>query len=158
MDVNKNALFGGVMPVLNKSMDLRSRKHSVSSSNIANVDTPGYRAFNLEVENALQRMTDRRGSLELNKEHDFHLSKLSWNNPRGTLARTRKAHLRSPETADEYTGLISADKTEFKSNSNNVDLDLEMGRLSSNHLLFNANALMMSRKFSELRNVIKGDK
>ena len=158
MDDNKNVLFGDVMSVLHKSMDLRSRKHSVSSSNIANVDTPGYRAFNLEVEKALQKMEGRRGSLELNKGHDFHLSKISWNNPRGTLGRTRKTHLKSPGTNDEYDSLISADKTEFKSNNNNVDLDLEMGRLSSNHLLFNANVLMMSRKFAGLRNVIQGDK
>jgi len=158
MDDHKNVLFGEVMSVLHKSMDLRSKKHSVSSSNIANVDTPGYRAFNLEVENALQKLEGRRGGLELNRGHDFHLLKPSWSNPRGTLGRTKKAHLNSVGAADEYAGLISADKTEFKSNNNNVDLDMEMGRLSSNHLLFNANVLMMSRKFAGLRNVIQGDK
>ena len=158
MDDKANTLFGGVMPVLKKSMDLRSKKHNVSSSNIANADTPGYRAFTLEVENALQKMKDEKGKLDLKKTHDFHLSKLTWENPRGTLGRTRNAHQRSLGETDEYAGLIRMDKTEFKSNDNNVDLDLEMGRLSSNHLLFNANALMMSRKFAGLRSVIQGDK
>ena len=48
-------IFSETISMLSKALDLRSRKHSVIVSNIANIDTPHYKAFDLAVEEELKR-------------------------------------------------------------------------------------------------------
>ena len=38
-------IFTGIIPVLEKVLDLRSMKHNSIVSNIANMDTPNYKTF-----------------------------------------------------------------------------------------------------------------
>jgi flagellar basal-body rod protein FlgB len=46
--------------VLSKAMDLRLKKHSAIASNIANVDTPGFRPISVSFEDSLQKAVERR--------------------------------------------------------------------------------------------------
>ena len=46
-------LFGKTIPLLSQVLDYHSKKHSTIVSNIANVDTPGYRARDVMFEKEL---------------------------------------------------------------------------------------------------------
>ena len=58
MDVNN--LFSNTIQRLEKNLNIRSRKHDLIVSNIANKDTPGYKAFDLIVEEAINRPNSNR--------------------------------------------------------------------------------------------------
>ena len=48
------ALFGKTIDLLTGVLDLRSKKHKVLASNIANIDTPNYEPKDLDFERALE--------------------------------------------------------------------------------------------------------
>ncbi|MDD5475939.1 MAG: flagellar basal body rod protein FlgB [Syntrophales bacterium] len=50
-----DALFGKTITILSQVLDYRSRKHDAIVSNIANIDTPGYRAREVVFEKELAR-------------------------------------------------------------------------------------------------------
>ena len=131
-------LFKGAFPVLEKALDLRSLKHSLIASNIANKDTPNYKAFDLMVEEELEKTMGR-------------------GNP-AQLKRTQREHLSGKEVY-RVTGKSMSDTSNLFSlrlDGNSVDVDKEMAKLSKNNLLYDALAQIVSRKFRGLRDVIKG--
>ncbi len=48
------ALFDSLIGALGRAMSLRDERHQVLASNLANVETPGYRARELDFANALR--------------------------------------------------------------------------------------------------------
>ena len=68
-----SGIFDGTISLLQKSLNARSAQHQVLSSNVANADTPSYKAFEVAV--------------------DEELRKLETGKPRIQLARTRSSHL-----------------------------------------------------------------
>ena len=67
-------IFSETISMLSKALDLRSRKHSVIVSNIANIDTPNYKAFDLMVEAEMNKSQGTRKKLSIDKTHSGHLS------------------------------------------------------------------------------------
>ena len=133
-----DGIFGGSMPILERVLDLRSRKHSLIVSNITNADTPNYKAFDMHVEEALQKQ-------------DGHGAAVG-------LKRTHPDHLPSASTAS-LTGIdrVGADDMMVKRSDNNtVDIDREMANLGENGLLYSASAQILAQKFANLASVIKG--
>ncbi|MFO7985566.1 MAG: flagellar basal body rod protein FlgB [Desulfatiglandaceae bacterium] len=131
-------LFGGAYPVLEKALDLRTMKHDLIVSNIANKDTPDYKAFDLMVEDELNRSVGNGESVKLKTTDDGHFS--------GSAA---------PETTDRSVR-DKGSTFSLRADGNSVDLDREMAKLSKNNLLYNAMSQIISRKFQGLKDVIKG--
>ena len=124
--------------LLEKSLNLRSLQHKVLSSNIANMDTPNYKAVELAVEE------------EINKNH---------RPARGIqLRRTHANHLPIKNTRTDNVKLRAAKPPELslRGDGNTVDIDRTMGKLAENTLLYNAAAQIISKKLKGLSNVIKG--
>jgi flagellar basal-body rod protein FlgB len=124
--------------LLEKSLDLRSLQHKVLSSNIANMDTPNYKAVELAVE---EEMTDNRESarrIQLRRTHADHLPVL--NGPEDSV-KLRAA--KPPELS-------------LRGDGNTVDIDRTMGQLAENTLLYKTATQIISSKFIALKNVIKG--
>ena len=46
-------IFNSNIDLMQRALNLRSRKHEVVVSNVVNADTPGFKAFDLEVKAAL---------------------------------------------------------------------------------------------------------
>jgi flagellar basal-body rod protein FlgB len=57
-------VFDRTYDTLAKSLDLRTQKQVVISSNIANADTPGYQAQELDFEGALGKALESNSSIE----------------------------------------------------------------------------------------------
>ncbi|UCG05062.1 MAG: flagellar basal body rod protein FlgB [Desulfobacterales bacterium] len=65
-------LFSETIAILEKSLNLRSKRHQVLSSNIANIDTPNYKAFDLVIEDALKKPPGHASSIKLVRTHASH--------------------------------------------------------------------------------------
>ena len=133
-------IFSETISMLSKVLDLRSRKHSVIVSNIANIDTPNYKAFDLMVEAEMNKDSGRRGELDVEKTHREHLS-----------PRNRGSNLASLQPAEPSPFSLRGD-------GNTVDLDRSMTNLAENSLMYNAAARLIYKKFQGLKTAIQGGK
>ena len=133
-----SGFFDGTINLLQKSLNVRSVQHQVLSSNVANADTPNYKAFEVAV--------------------DEELRKLGTGKPRIQLTRTQSSHLPVGRTeADRVTLKNSpAPGLSLRADGNTVDLDRSMGELAENTIKYKTSAQLISMKLKDLRNAIMG--
>ena len=133
-----SGIFDGTMNLLQKSLNVRSVQHQVLSSNVANADTPNYKAFEIAV--------------------DEELRKLGTGRPRIQLARTQSGHLPVGRIeADRVTLRNSPAPTlSLRADGNTVDLDRAMGELSENTIKYKTSAQLIGMKLKDLKNAIIG--
>ena len=131
-------IFSNTFSLLERSLNLRSMQHQVLTSNIANMDTPNYKAVELDVAEEMNRNRGSVGDIQLKRTHTDHLPII--NNPKDTV----KLKVAKP-TAFSLRG-----------DGNTVDLDRTMGRLAENTLLYKTAAQIISQKFNGLKKAIRG--
>jgi flagellar basal-body rod protein FlgB len=131
-------LFGGTIELLQRSLDLRSAQHRAVSANIANADTPRYKAFEVAVDEELRRLRPEAGRVQPVRTHAMHLPVGGGNRDRVTLKAVAPAAL------------------DLRADGNTVDLDRSMGELAENAIQYKASAQFISRKFKSLKNAING--
>lgn len=131
-------MFSGVIPILEKVLDLRSMKHNSIASNIANMDTPNYKAFDVIVEQELGKAIGARKNVELEKTHSGHLP------------------ARETGLADIRPNVATSQQVTGRADGNSVDIDKEMAKMAENSLMYNASAQILSKKFQGLKKVIEG--
>ncbi|MEO5346303.1 MAG: flagellar basal body rod protein FlgB [Magnetococcus sp. YQC-9] len=117
-------------------MNLRHRRQEIIASNIANVDTPGYKARRLEFEDVL------RDSMPVGDELP--------------VARTARGHMPMGMHMPIEGELQEVETSIPKGDQNSVDLEQEMARQSANQLLYNYAAQSMNSQISQMRMVIQG--
>jgi len=127
-------LFGSTIRTLENSLDYASTKNRVISNNIANVDTPNYKAKDVVFKNILDDAI--QSNLEAKKTNDKHLSFHS-------------------ESNSTYR-VITKNNTIYNHNGNNVDIDKQMSDLAKNQIYYNSLVDRMNGKFNSLRTVIRG--
>lgn len=131
-------IFDKTIRLLQRSLDLRSAKQRVISSNLANEETPGYRASEFNFLDQLQ------------SAHKGHLPIV--------LAATHTQHfgLRNPQGVQAVTGKLSeVPAGDLPLDANSVNLELEMAKLSENVMQYNAAATILTKKFHGLLNAIR---
>ena len=133
-------LFSATIDVLAKSLNLRSIQHKALASNIANMDTPNYKAVELDV---AEKMNKNKGLV-----------------PGIPLVRTHADHIQFRRNRADRVKLtaVAAPAYSLRGDGNTVDIDRTMGKLAENTLLYDAAAQLISKKFNGLKNVIKGGK
>ena len=133
-----NGLFRDTISLLERSLNLRSLQHRVLSSNIANMDTPNYKAVELAVAEEINGSQDSAPSIQ--------------------LVQTQPGHLPLKHDPTDHLKLKAAKPPEFslRGDGNTVDLDRTMGKLAENTLLYKTAAQIISQKFSGLKNAIRG--
>jgi len=130
-------LFDKNMTLLEKTLELRSRRHAMIASNVANRETPGYRAQDLVFEKALEQAyhSDRPGPLKTSDPRHFDGVK------------------REPlETVEGQQ--INSFNPDPRMDGNTVNLDKEMAKLAENQLMYQASVLAISRKLNGLKAAI----
>ncbi len=127
-----SGLFSENLPGLQKAMDLTFRRNQAISSNIANAETPGYRAVDLHF------------GQELDKA--FGASK-------EVLQKTNPLHMDTSSNSGSH--LIQDLSGPTKPDGNNVDLDVQMGQLAFNRSRYAQAASMVRKQFSMLSNAIR---
>ena len=132
-------IFGDTYALLSKTLDLRSQRHTVISSNIANAETPNYKAAKIEFEEELRRAVPQKNGMKLKTTNNKHI-------PLSGNIDDVKA-----QTVIETTEDLRADE-------NTVDLDKEFVALSKNKLMYDVSAEIISKKFNGLLRAIRETK
>ena len=128
-------LFGSHINLTGKVMSLQIERQNIVTGNIANINTPGYRARRLEFENTLQSA--------LNQD------------ARGKMTRTEKDHLPAVFNTEGFQGdLVKNFKAREIYGMDSVDLDKEMTIMAKNAMLYNALAMVIKKNFSGIQKVI----
>lgn len=126
--------FDPTIGALNTIMNLRLLNQNVISANIANADTPGFKAKAVEFEGALRNALGVDAKLTPTGDNPKHLV------PHSTDPV-------EPEIFEDPNGVESLD-------GNTVDRSAEMAKLSENQLLYDAAAEMIRRKLGMLKYTI----
>jgi flagellar basal-body rod protein FlgB len=124
--------FDSTINGLNTTMNLRLVNQNVITSNVANADTPGYKAKKVEFEGALRQALEVDGNLPLEGDSPEHMIIRAENNSV------------SPAIADDMNGIESLD-------GNTVDRSAEMAKMAENQLLYDAAAEMLKKKLGMLK-------
>ena len=127
------SIFGNTIKTLEKSLDIRARKHEVIVSNIANVDTPNYKAFELIVEDELANMDSNKNLNNLTKTHPLHLSAKSQNDDNFTTYR-----------------LQLSEEVSLRGDGNTVNMEKEMAELAETNIMYRTSANILSQKFQSI--------
>lgn len=135
-----NGIFSNTFSQLERSLDLRSLNQRVLAANIANLDTPNYKAVELAVSDESSRENQSAHGISLTRTHVNHLP-----------VQSQKTHRISLKTA-------RVPEFSLRGDGNTVDIDRTMGQMGKNTLLYNASTQLISRKFRGLRNAISGGK
>ena|SRR5690242_20465636 len=124
-----NITFSGADSYLRAAMSGLAARQRAIANNVANVDTPGFKASEVRFEDALKNAISRA-------------------KPGTTVDQTTL-------NATMSRGTI-VDSTITRADGNNVDIDREMEMLSEANLNYSALTQVMSTRISTLRNVITG--
>jgi flagellar basal-body rod protein FlgB len=128
-------LFSGTISTLEQALNYASTKQKIISQNIANADTPNYKAKDVSFKNVLQ--------------DEMNTSPMA--------NRTDRRHFDFKPTSS--SNMIFRNKNvQFNENGNSVDMDKEMSELATNQIYYNAVIERISGKFSSLQTVIRGGK
>ena len=132
-------LFGSTHQLLSLSMRLRAMRHELLAANIANADTPGYRARDL----------------------DFSAALRAFASPETMPARAGESGIqligsRPFDTAQGggEAGLIRIQEAEGKLDRNSVDIDRQIATLVENSLSYETSIALLARTLAGLRYAI----
>ena len=128
-------LYDRTFNAVEKALDLRFKRHVVLGSNAANSDTPNYRAREVDFAGELRRA-------------------LAQENPKGELKKTDPRHM-DIYGADQ-AHLVYDNSVAAGADGNNVDLDINMGKISSNARAYSGAATLLSMKLRMLRAAARG--
>lgn len=123
-------LFSNSIQSLENALAYSSLKQKAISNNIANVDTPNYKAQEVNFKTELDRATIKANRSD---SRHFEFKRGSSNIELNTKATTSYNH-----------------------NGNNVDIDKEMAEMAQNQIYYNVLVDRMNGKFNSLKEVLKG--
>ena len=133
-----DSLFAGSISALHNALNIGALQHKVLTSNIANIDTPNYKSFEVVMEDALRKNGRSVEAIE--------------------LVRTQPQHLGGRHPLSTDVKIKAADPPPFnlRADGNTVDLEKTMGKLAENTILYRAAAQIIKKKFQGLLNSIQG--
>ena len=131
-------LFDTQFTLLQKSLDFRTKRNGLLSSNIANLETPGYKSKDIVFEKALGEAMKARQP--------------------GPLTVTDRRHMdgnNAPPLELVRPELIQTSTPDASLDGNTVNLETEMAKLAENQVAYQAYTQMISSKFQALKTVIR---
>ena len=126
-------MFDKTIKSLATSMQMRQLKQNVISANIANAETPDYKAQKMDFEAALQRAIDVEDLGRMHVSHNDHFLM-----GEGAIGRV---------TADIYDN----PEINYSNDGNTVDLEKEMAALNENSILYEAATKLINKKLAALK-------
>jgi flagellar basal-body rod protein FlgB len=135
MDVNDKTL-----KALTTALNFREMRQELISSNVANANTPGFKAKKLDFEEALARALDVDGQMNMHASDDrhFNVGNGGFNNL-------------EPEIYDDPNGVVSE-------NGNTVDVESEMARMNENKIMYDALVQLINKKMGLMKYAITNEK
>jgi len=122
-------LFDSMTSALSRVLDLRQQQHAITASNLANADTPGFKARVLEFDDTLTAVMEHAKQLQLHRQVGDHLGSQAVRDPR----------------------IVQFDPTPWTVDDNSVLPEREMARMQENALLYRAVSEGLSRRLALLK-------
>lgn len=120
------------LPKFESYLDLSSYSHKLTSSNIANLSTPGYESRSIDFKNEYLRLTEPGHGLA------------------GKVTNTRHIPLGDhPQRPPDVNHAPVQDGT-----MNSVDIDREVAAMAQNELRYTVSARLLKRKFDGIKKAI----
>ncbi len=126
-------LFGNTITSLESGLNYSTTKGQVISQNVANVDTPNYKAKSVNFKDVFENA----------KSSTMHAYK------------TNSKHF-DFKASNQQLGVYEHSNFRNRHDGNGVDMDKEQADLATNQIYYNALVDRLNGKFSTLQNVIKG--
>jgi flagellar basal-body rod protein FlgB len=127
-----------------QALNLRAQRQQLLASNIANADTPGYKARDMDFRKAM---------------HDALAAGASGNATASgaPLARTAQAHLAAPAGADAPFGpVLYRTEVQPSLDGNTVDMDVERAQFAENAIHYEASLMFLNGQIKSLLSAIQG--
>lgn len=129
------------LSTLRTAMGVRGYRQELLASNIANADTPHYKARDVDFKSVLQAAVGGRSAPTVQPV---------------TLARTQAGHL-GGNGASPYGGAVKY-RAEYQGavDGNTVNMDVERAAFSENAMQLEALIMFVNKRFEGMRNAIQG--
>lgn len=135
MDVNDKTV-----QALAAGLKFREMRQEIISSNIANAETPGYKAKRLEFEKALARALDVDGQMGMKMENGDHFN----------VGSGRFENLQ-PEVIQDPNGVVNE-------SGNTVNREDEMARMAENKIMYDTLVQLMNKKLGLKKYVLNSER
>ena len=135
MNVNDKTL-----QALAAGMKFREMRQEIISSNVANAETPGYKAKRLEFEKALARALDVDGQLTIKVEDEKH-----YNVGGGSFENLE------PEVIEDPNGVVNE-------SGNTVNREDEMARMAQNKIMYDALVQLTNKKLGMKKYILNSER
>ena len=129
-------LFSNTVNLIEQGLNYSSLKSKAISQNIANVDTPNYKAKKISFKSIMDQQTN------------------ALNHP---SFKTDSRHYEFNKPVSKGLQIMNHN-TNYNSAGNNVDMDSEMSDLATNQIYYNALVERLNGNFQTLKSVIQGGK
>lgn len=131
MPISLDSLLGPMPEALN----LRARRNELLASNIANADTPNYKARDIDFRAVMRNAGDEQLK----------------------LASTRPGHISA--TTDNYGGIPLKYRVPAQPSmdGNTVDMQVEQAEFSKNSVMYQTTLEFLGRKFSGIKSTLRGE-
>ena len=119
-----------------EQLNFRGERQKVMSSNIANINTPGYKTKELVFEDELKNSITNN-SLQMTATNSRHMTNVT------------------SSLANSNPKLMEVENLEEQNDGNNVNIDTQMGEMSKNKVLFDAIQSSIKRDSKLFRSVVE---
>jgi flagellar basal-body rod protein FlgB len=126
-------IFGSAMQSVEAALNVRSLRQDLLASNIANAETPGYRALDVDFEATMQ---------EVLGQQDY-----------GMPSRMGETGQASRPLMDALQ-IVGDDSNTIGNSQNTVDVDRQMAHLEENGLMFQVTAQIAGMRFAQLKQIV----
>jgi flagellar basal-body rod protein FlgB len=122
------------LSVFSEAMNYRVQRHQVLASNIANADTPNYKARDFDFQKAMHSAMQGRSQGSL------------------ALAATSSGHLQGSSSTG--ASLQYRQETQSAVDGNTVDMDVERSQISENAIQYQVLTQLVGDRFKSLRSAL----
>jgi len=131
--------FDKALGIHEQALGFRAQRAEVLANNMANADTPNYKARDLDFAAVLAEQTDKakRGSFALERSNDRHIA------------------VEGMSMGD--AGLLYRTPFQASIDQNSVDLQLEQASYAENAVQFQASFTLLNSKFKGLIGALRGE-
>ena len=141
------------------ALSLRSQRQEVLASNIANADTPNYKARDIDFSSALNSALSRAGA-PADSAALVPASSGTNSAGAGTLSTTSAAHFsmaaQSAGTMPDGTPLLYRMPAQGSVDGNTVDMDAERNQFADNSIRYEAGLTMVSSQIKGMLAAVQG--
>lgn len=128
--------FNNALGIHPNAMLLRAERAEVLANNLANSDTPGFKARDMNFQQVLAGETERHSNLQ--------------------MSATREGHLQGSGNSGDYE-LMYRNPSQPSIDGNTVDTQIEQTLFTKNSMNYNASYEFLSGKFKGLKGALRGE-